>query len=86
MNAGAKTLRRAKHAGFRIPLRTLRHFFATFAAFLCDLCGKAFDLVVRTKNHSPQSAGREPSMKGTLSPLFEKYDMTMVTNLGKGHS
>jgi hypothetical protein len=31
MNAGAKTLRRAKYAGFRIPLRTLRHFFATFA-------------------------------------------------------
>jgi hypothetical protein len=25
-------------------------------------------------------------MKGTLSPIFNKYDMTMVTNLAEGHS
>jgi hypothetical protein len=28
----------------------------------------------------------EASMKGTLSPIFEKYDVTMVTNLAGGHS
>jgi hypothetical protein len=25
-------------------------------------------------------------MKGTLSPIYNKYDVTMVTNLAEGHS